>query len=37
MKKLMLLSLAALAFLAAARPTGIIGPFPKCDPCPWVR
>jgi len=37
MKKLVLLALLAFSFLAAARPTGIVIPFPTCDPCPFVR
>jgi hypothetical protein len=38
MKKLVLVAMMAMAFLASAR-TGsrIGGPLPECDPCPWVR
>jgi len=36
MKKMMLLAVIAIAFLATAR-TRIGGPLPECDPCPWVR
>jgi hypothetical protein len=37
MKKLILLALAAFAFVAAAQTGKIQGPLPECDPCPWVR
>ena len=36
MKKLVLLALIAISFLAA-RPPKHDAPFPQCDPCPWVR
>lgn len=35
MKKLVLLALFALSFLAST--SRAIGPLPTCDPCPWVR
>ncbi len=36
MKKLVILTLLALSFLAA-RPTAPQNTPPMCDPCPWVR
>jgi len=35
MKKLVLLAVLALSFLAAKPKSDI--PLPQCDPCPWVR
>lgn len=39
MKKWMLLAVMALAFLASAKTSGSKpdGPFPECNPCPFVR
>jgi hypothetical protein len=37
MRKLILLALAVFAFVATAQTSGIQGPFPTCNPCPWVR
>jgi hypothetical protein len=37
MKKLILLAMVAFSFLATARTSSIIVPFPQCDPCPFVR
>ena len=37
MKKVVLLALAALSFLATARTSKIEVPIPQCNPCPWVR
>jgi len=36
MKKLVLLALLALSFLAARTPQ-MDNPLPTCDPCGWVR
>ena len=37
MKKLVLLALFALSFLATAHTGKINTPIPTCDPCDWVR
>jgi hypothetical protein len=37
MKKLIVLSIMALSFLAAANNNKADLPAPQCDPCPWVR
>ena len=37
MKKLIVLALAAFAFLATARTARIEIPLPQCKPCPFVR
>jgi hypothetical protein len=37
MRKLVLLALLALSFLATARTSRVIGPIPTCNPCDWVR
>ena len=37
MKKLVVLALAAFAFLATARTSRIDIPIPQCNPCPFVR
>jgi len=37
MKKLVILALAAFAFLATARTTRIAVPLPQCNPCPAVK
>jgi len=36
MKKLVLLAMLAISFLAA-RPPKADAPLPQCDPCPWIR
>ena len=36
MKKLVLLALIAISFLAA-RPVKVDNPLPQCNPCPFVR
>jgi len=38
MKKLVLVAMMAMAFLTTAKTgSGIGGPLPECNPCPWVR
>jgi hypothetical protein len=37
MRKLVLLALVALAFVASTNTGRAIGPIPTCNPCPWVR
>ncbi len=37
MKKLVLMALMALAFLAAPHTGRAIGPVPTCNPCPFAR
>jgi len=37
MKKMIVLALAAFAFLATARTTRIEIPLPGCNPCPFVK
>jgi len=37
MKKLVMMALMALAFLAAPNTSRAIGPVPTCNPCPNVR
>ena len=37
MKKLVLIAIFAISFLAAKPANKIDIPAPQCDPCPWVR
>jgi hypothetical protein len=37
MKKLVLLAFVAFSFLATAHTKNVVGPFPECNPCDWVR
>ena len=38
MKKAALLVVFVLSFIASARTTSKVeNPFPRCNPCPWVR
>lgn len=37
MKKLVLIALMALGFLASTNTGRATGPFPTCNPCPFVK
>jgi hypothetical protein len=37
MKKLILVALIAVSFMAAKPTQKVDNPTPTCDPCPWVR
>lgn len=37
MKKIVMLALLAVTFLAATPSRKSQNPAPQCDPCPWVR
>jgi hypothetical protein len=37
MRKLILLAMMAVAFLASTNTGRAVGPFPTCNPCPFVR